>query len=126
MPRLPKPGKAIEYIAYPGCGHDETQRHLFDRHHCSAESKPAWRERAFLPCRGAKFSADCTCYLRGAPIKLRSAQATGLWPMASPMRIARVAVHSGLNSSTPRGNSITTVEPSRKRPISSPFFSTIS
>ena len=46
--------------------------------------------------------------------------------MNSPNMMAAVAAHAPLNSSAPRGNSMTTVEPSRKRPISSPFFSVTS
>ena len=46
--------------------------------------------------------------------------------MDSPMRIGRVATQPGLNRNVPRdarGHSITTVEPSRKRPISAPCCS---
>ena len=49
----------------------------------------------------------------------------GRRPIASPMRMGRVGVHSGLKVSVFLGKSMTTVEPSRKRPISSPFFSTM-
>ena len=45
--------------------------------------------------------------------------------MDSPSRIGTPAVQSGLKRSGPGGNSITTVDPSRKRPISSPFTSRI-
>ena len=46
-------------------------------------------------------------------------------PIASPNRTARPGTHAGLNCSGAAGdlgNSSTTVEPSKNRPISSPFF----
>ena len=43
-------------------------------------------------------------------------------PIASPIRIGRAGAQSGLKRRRRLGNSITTVEPSRKRPISSPFL----
>ena len=46
--------------------------------------------------------------------------------IASPSRTGRVGVQSGWNVTTFFGNSITTVEPSRKRPISSPLRSRMS
>ena len=48
--------------------------------------------------------------------------------MVSPMRRLRSGTHAGLNcnaSPADAGNNITTVEPSKKRPISSPWFSCI-
>ena len=44
----------------------------------------------------------------------------GLEPIVSPMRTGCPACHCELNSKAVCGNSSTTVEPSRKRPISSP------
>ena len=71
---------------------------------------------------------------RGADMRQRSpglqavagaCNLAGLVPIASPMRILRAGAQSGLKASWPLGNSITTVEPSRKRPISSPACSAI-
>ena len=47
------------------------------------------------------------------------------WPIASPMRIGRSGTQSVVKRSTFFGNSMTTVDPSRKRPISWPLWSRI-
>ncbi len=47
------------------------------------------------------------------------------WPIGSPRRTVRSGAQSSLNAMAPCFHSNTIVEPSRKRPISSPFFSTI-
>ncbi len=49
----------------------------------------------------------------------------GRMPIISPRRTGRSGVHTALKAMVSRRNSITIVEPSRKRPISSPFFSTM-
>ena len=47
------------------------------------------------------------------------------WAIACPSRIAPPGCQAGLNCSGPCGNSMTTVEPSRKRPISSPCLNSM-
>ncbi len=44
--------------------------------------------------------------------------------MGSPSRTGRLGAQSGMKVTTFFGNSITTVEPSRNRPISAPLAST--
>ena len=59
--------------------------------------------------------------LRVAPGPARSPHAAdGAPAIASPRRTGCAGCHAGLKRSGPFGNSITTVEPSMKRPISSP------
>lgn len=61
--------------------------------------------------------------LRTAVALTRSWRFQASSAIASPMRTAPAGAHAGLKRTTFFSNSITTVEPSRKRPISSPCCS---
>ena len=76
-----------------------------------------------LTCRGfpgeRQLQAACACSTR-ENTRFPSNHPSAL-PIICPIRTAPPGVQSGLNLSVPLGHSSTTVEPSRKRPISAPF-----
>ena len=59
-------------------------------------------------------------------VQSRPGIAVGRSPIASPRRTGRSDAHAVLKTMLSGGNSITIVEPSRNRPISSPWRSTMS